>query len=133
MEAALDTYIGARFQERPAAELARWQFADDAHAVPIRFTNGESSLPLWLFWHSEPEPRPNNLQETEAQSTLIINRIRTYASLSPTPLVALMQQFYWGVEIVMHLATLIAQHNERLEANNAAASERKGRKRKRWR
>jgi hypothetical protein len=42
-----------------------------------------------------------------------------------------MQQFYRGVEIVMHSATLIAQHNERLEAANAAASERKGQKRNR--
>jgi hypothetical protein len=31
----------------------------------------------------------------------------------------------------MHLAILIAQHNDRLEAANAASSERRGRKRKR--
>jgi hypothetical protein len=31
----------------------------------------------------------------------------------------------------MHSATLIAQHNQKLEAANAASSERKGRKRKR--
>jgi hypothetical protein len=38
-----------------------------------------------------------------------------------------MEQFYRGVEVVMHTATLIAQHNEQLQAVNAAASERKGR------
>jgi hypothetical protein len=37
---------------------------------------------------------PSNLQEIGAQSTLIINRIRTHASSSPTPLVGLMEQFY---------------------------------------
>jgi hypothetical protein len=42
-----------------------------------------------------------------------------------------MQQFYRGVEIVMHSATLIAQHNEQLQAANTAASERRSRKRKR--
>jgi hypothetical protein len=42
-----------------------------------------------------------------------------------------MEQFYQGVEVVMHTATLIAQHNEQLQAANAVASERKGRKRKR--
>jgi hypothetical protein len=80
---------------------------------------------LWL------PKTPSNAQEIEAQSTLIINRIRTHASSSPTPLVGLMEQFYRGVEVVMHTATLIAQHNEQLQAANAAASERKGRKRKR--
>jgi hypothetical protein len=74
---------------------------------------------------------PKTAQEIEAQSTLIINRIRTHASSSPTPLVELMQQFYRGVEIVVHSATLIAQHNEQLQAANTAASERKSRKRKR--
>jgi hypothetical protein len=74
---------------------------------------------------------PKTTQEMEAQTTLIINRIRTHASSSPTPLVGLMQQFYQGIKIVMHSATLIAQHNKGLEAANAAASERKGRKRKR--
>jgi hypothetical protein len=80
---------------------------------------------LWL------PKTPSNAQEIEAQSTLIINRIRTHASSSPTPLVGLMEQFYRGVEVVMHTATLIAQHNEQLQAANAAASERKSRKRKR--
>jgi hypothetical protein len=42
-----------------------------------------------------------------------------------------MEQFYRGVEIVMHSATLIAQHNEQLQAANTAASERRSRKRKR--
>jgi hypothetical protein len=42
-----------------------------------------------------------------------------------------MEQFYRGVEIVMHLATLIAQHNKQLEAANTTASERKSRKRRR--
>jgi hypothetical protein len=42
-----------------------------------------------------------------------------------------MQQLHRGVEIVMHSATLIAQHNEQLQAANTAASERKSRKRKR--
>jgi hypothetical protein len=74
---------------------------------------------------------PKTAQEIAAQSTLIINRIRTHASSSPTPLVGLMEQFYRGVEIVMHSATLIAQHNEQLQAANTAASERKSRKRKR--
>jgi hypothetical protein len=41
-----------------------------------------------------------------------------------------MEQFYRGVEIVMHLATLIAQHNEQLQAANTAASERRSRKTK---
>jgi hypothetical protein len=86
------------------------------------------SLPLpttlWL------PTTPSNAQEIEAQSTLIINCIRTHASSSPTPLIRLMEQLYWGVEVMMHTATLIAQHNEQLQAANAAASERKGRKRK---
>jgi hypothetical protein len=62
------------------------------------------SLPttLWL------PKTPSNAQEIEAQSTLIINRIRTHASSSPTPLVGLMEQFYRGVEVVVHTATLIA-------------------------
>jgi hypothetical protein len=42
-----------------------------------------------------------------------------------------MEQFYRGVEMVMHSATLIAQHNEQLEAANTTASERKSRKRRR--
>jgi hypothetical protein len=74
---------------------------------------------------------PKTAQEIEAQSTLIINRIQTHASSSPTPLVGLMQQFYRGVEIMMHSATLMAQHNKQLEAANTAASERRSRKRKR--
>jgi hypothetical protein len=74
---------------------------------------------------------PSNLQEIGAQSTLIINRIRTHASSSPTPLVGLMEQFYRGVEVVMHTATLIAQQNEQLQAANAASTERNSRKRKR--
>jgi hypothetical protein len=74
---------------------------------------------------------PGNALEIEAQSTLIINRIQNHASSSPTPLVGLMQQFYRGVEIVMHSATLIAQQNEQLQAANAASTERNSRKRKR--
>jgi hypothetical protein len=42
-----------------------------------------------------------------------------------------MQQFYRGVEIIMHSATLIAQHNKQLEAANTAASKHRSRKRKR--
>jgi hypothetical protein len=37
----------------------------------------------------------------------------------------------YGTKVVMHTATLIAQHNEQLQAANAAASERKSRKKKR--
>jgi hypothetical protein len=42
-----------------------------------------------------------------------------------------MEQFYRGVEVVMHTATLIAQHNEQLQAANAASTERNSRKRER--
>jgi hypothetical protein len=66
---------------------------------------------------------PKTAQEIAAQSTLIINRIRTHASSSPTPLVGLMEQFYRGVDIVIHSATLIAQHNEQLQAASTAAAE----------
>ena len=72
---------------------------------------------------------PSNAVEIGAQSTLIINRIRTYASSSPTPLVELMQQFQRGAEIMVHTGTLLADRITKLEAANANASARKSRKR----
>jgi Asp-tRNA(Asn)/Glu-tRNA(Gln) amidotransferase B subunit len=42
-----------------------------------------------------------------------------------------MEQFYRGIEVVMHTATLIVQQNEELQAANAASTERSSRKRKR--
>jgi hypothetical protein len=67
-----------------------------------------------LFFTSCALYSPSNAREIEAQSTLIINRIRTHASSSPTPLVGLMEQFYRGVEVVMHAATLIAALSDQL-------------------
>jgi hypothetical protein len=66
---------------------------------------------------------PKIAQEIAAQSTLIISRIRTHASSSPTPLVGLMEQFYRGVDIVIHSTTLTAQHNQQLQAASTAAAE----------
>jgi hypothetical protein len=116
--------IKARFQATglvpidPGVVLSKLEIKPRTPSPPLPTT-------LWL------PKTPSNAQEIEAQSTLIINRIQTHASSSPTPLVGLMEQFYQGVEVVMHTATLIAQHNKQLQAANAAASKRKGRKRKR--
>ena len=77
------------------------------------------------------DPRtPSNALELQAQSTLIKDRIRTHAGSSPTALVAMVQQMQKGAEMLVHTGTILASEVARLQAINAAASERRGRKRK---
>jgi hypothetical protein len=74
---------------------------------------------------------PSNAAEIEAQSTLILKRIRDYRSSSAESLQDMVQQFQKGAEMMVHTQVLMAAEIVRLRAANKAASERKARKRKR--
>ncbi|EAT84526.1 hypothetical protein SNOG_08250 [Parastagonospora nodorum SN15] len=74
---------------------------------------------------------PSNAAEIEAQSTLILKRIRDYRSSSAESLQGMVQQFQKGAEMMVHTQVLMAAEIVRLRAANKAASERKARKRKR--
>jgi hypothetical protein len=74
---------------------------------------------------------PSNAVELEAQSTLIKNYIQTYTGSSPTALINMVQQMEKGAAILVHSGTLLASEVLRLQAVNAASTERNSRKRKR--
>jgi hypothetical protein len=74
---------------------------------------------------------PSNAAEIEAQSTLILKRIRDYRSSSAESLQDIVHQFQKGAEMMVHTQVLMAAEIVRLWATNKAASERKARKRKR--
>jgi hypothetical protein len=63
---------------------------------------------------------PSNAAGIEAQSTLLRDRIQKHQGLSPSPIVAMVNQPRKGTEMILQL-----------EASNRAASERKSHKRKR--
>ena len=74
---------------------------------------------------------PTNVNEIEAQSTLLRDRIRKHQGSSPTPMVEIVDQLQRGTAMLLHGQTLLAARVLQLEASNKAASERKSRKRKR--
>jgi hypothetical protein len=88
---------------------------------------------------SPPPPGPTSWQpktlstavEIEAQSVLILKRIREYRSLSAESLQDMVQQFQKGAEMMVHTQVLMAAEIVRLRAANKAASERKTRTKKR--
>jgi hypothetical protein len=68
-------------------------------------------LPGPTLW--EPKT-PSNAVEVEAQSTLILKRIREYRSSSQELVQNMMQQFQKGAEIIVHTQVLIAAKIVRL-------------------
>jgi hypothetical protein len=74
---------------------------------------------------------PSNAAGIEAQSTLLRDRIQKHQGLSPSPIVAMVNQPRKGTEMILHSQTLLAARVLQLEASNRAASERKSHKRKR--
>jgi hypothetical protein len=78
------------------------------------------------------EPKtPSNALEIAAQSTLILNRIRSYKSPTPESVFEIMQQFKNRAEMILHSQALMAVRIADLKAANQAAFERRKRKRKR--
>ncbi|KAF7574139.1 hypothetical protein PtrM4_057620 [Pyrenophora tritici-repentis] len=78
------------------------------------------------------QPRtPSNAFEIDAHSTLISNRIRQHHSSSPASIIEMVQQFNKGAKMMVHSYALMADEMGRLRAANAAATERKQRKKRR--
>jgi hypothetical protein len=74
---------------------------------------------------------PSNAWEIEAQTTLIMKRIRDHKSSSPDSIIEMVLQVKKGSTLKVHSHTLLEARVVKLEAANAAASERKKRKKKR--
>jgi hypothetical protein len=74
---------------------------------------------------------PSNAWEIEAQTTLILKRIRDHKSSSPDSIIEMVLQVKKGSTIKVHSHTLLEARVATLQAANNAASERKKRKRKR--
>ena len=74
---------------------------------------------------------PSNTAEIQAQSTMILKRIRDHRSSSAESILGMVQQFQKGAEMIVHSQMLMAAQIAKLQAANKAASERKARKRKR--
>jgi hypothetical protein len=78
------------------------------------------------------EPKtPSNAWEIEAQTTLILKRIRDHKSSSPDSIIKMVLQVKKGSTLKVHSHTLLEARVAKLEAANTAASERKKRKKKR--
>jgi hypothetical protein len=98
-----------------------------------------SRLEVKPYTPSPPPPGPTSWQpktpssaaEVEAQSALILKRIREYRSSSAESLRDMVQQFQKGAEMMVHTQVLMAAEIVRLRAANKAASERKTRTKKR--
>jgi hypothetical protein len=73
----------------------------------------------------------SNAWEIEAQTTLIMKRIRAHKSLSPELIIEIVLQAKKGSVIKVHANTLLEARVAALEQANNAASERKKRKKRR--
>ena len=74
---------------------------------------------------------PSNAWEIEAQTTLILKRIRDHKSSSPESILEMVLQVQKGSTLKVHSHTLLEARIAKLEEANQAASERKKRKKKR--
>jgi hypothetical protein len=74
---------------------------------------------------------PSSVWEIEAQTTLIIKRIRDHKSSSPDSIIQMVLQSKKGSAIKVHSHTLLEARVASLEQANQAASERRKRKKKR--
>ena len=74
---------------------------------------------------------PSSAWEIEAQTTLIIKRIRDHKSSSPDSIIEMVLQSKKGSTIKVHSHTLLEARVASLEQANQAASERRKRKKKR--
>jgi hypothetical protein len=74
---------------------------------------------------------PSNALELEAQTTLILKRIRAHKSSSPESIIEMVLQVKKGSAIKVHTNTLLEARIAALEQANNAATERKKRKKKR--
>ena len=98
-----------------------------------------SRLEVKPYTPSPPPPGPTSWQpktpssaaEVEAQSVLVLKRIREYRSSSAESLQDMVQQFQKGAEMMVHTQVLMAPKIVRLRATNKAAFERKIRTKKR--
>jgi hypothetical protein len=79
-------------------------------------------------WHPKT---PSNAWEIEAQTTLIMKRIRAHKSSSPESIIEMVLQAKKGSVIKVHANTLLEARVAALEQANNAASERKKRKKRR--
>jgi hypothetical protein len=74
---------------------------------------------------------PSNAWEIEAQTTLLIRRIRDHKSSSPNSIIKMVLQVKKGSTLKVHSHTLLEARIASLEEANQAASERRKRKKKR--
>jgi hypothetical protein len=72
----------------------------------------------------------SNAWEVEAQTTLILKRIRAYKSLSPKLIIKMVLQAKKGLVIKLYTNTLLEARVAALEQANNAASKRKKRKKR---
>ena len=83
-------------------------------------------------WSTPWQPKtPSNAWEIEAQTTLILKRIRDHKSSSPESILEMVLQVQKGSTLKVHSHTLLEARIAKLEEANQAASERKKRKKKR--
>ena len=74
---------------------------------------------------------PSNVRELEAQSTLILDRVRRHKSSSPASIIQAISQLKKGAEVIMLSAELMRDRITSLERANEAATKRRQRKKKR--
>jgi hypothetical protein len=80
------------------------------------------------FWEART---PSNVRELEAQSTLILERVRQHESSSPASIIKAIDQLKKGAKVMMLSAELMRYHITSLERANEAALKQRQRKKKR--